>query len=101
MTFIVLFEDNPQADPDIRKRHMPDHLAFLTANASSVCAAGPLYDSEGGGRGGLWVVDADDETAVERLVHDDPFWPTGLRNSFTVLRWHQVFAEGRRLITPG
>ena len=35
---------------------------------------------------------------VERLVRDDPFWPTGLRQSVKVLEWKQVFAHGKRLI---
>jgi len=100
MKFIILFEDDPNADPDIRSRHMPDHLAFLEAHAASVMAAGPLFDGAGGGRGGLWIVEADGTAEVERLVHEDPFWPTGLRRSFTILSWRQVFADGVRLINP-
>ena len=44
MHFIVLFEDNPDADADIRQTHMAAHLAFLEANATKVSAAGPLAD---------------------------------------------------------
>jgi len=98
MKFIILFEDNPDADPDIRKTHMPDHLAFLERNAGAVPAAGPLFDASGNGEGGLWVVDAESEADAERLVHEDPFWPTGLRRSYRILRWTRVFADGKRLI---
>ncbi|WP_193185417.1 YciI family protein [Nisaea sediminum] len=97
MKFAVLFEDDPAADPDIRKTHMPAHLAFLDANKARIDAAGPL-PSYGESAGGLWIVEAPDAEAVETLVHADPFWPTGLRKSVQVLAWKQVFAGGRRLI---
>lgn len=98
MKYIILFTDNPDADPNIRTSLMPDHLAFLEAHAKHVSAAGPLHDASGVGAGGLWIVDADDEQQVEALVHQDPFWPTGLRQSFSVRRWTQVFADGKRNI---
>lgn len=98
MKFIILFEDDPNADPDIRKTHMPAHLSFLENNADHIETAGPLTDQAGAGQGGLWVVDAQSETDVERLISEDPFWPTGLRKSFKILRWTQVFAHGVRQI---
>ncbi len=92
MHFIVLFEDNPDK-AEARARHMPDHLAFLQRNAAAVRAAGPLKDGDEGA-GGLWVVEAETRDAVEALVREDPFYPTGLRRSWRVLAWHQVFADG-------
>lgn len=35
---------------------------------------------------------------VDRLVRDDPFWPTGLRSAVRVLAWRQVFADGKRYV---
>lgn len=99
MKFIILFEDNPVADPDIRKKHMPDHLAFLERNAGAIPAAGPLFDASARGEGGLWIVETESEADAERLVHEDPFWPTGLRKSYRILRWTRVFADGKRLIS--
>lgn len=96
MKFIILFEDDPAAPADVRSRFMPAHLAFLEANASSISAAGPLSDREGAPAGGLWVVDVDSPEDADRLVRADPFWPTGLRKSFRVLAWRQVFADGRK-----
>ncbi len=98
MKFIVLLEDNPSADPDIRKMHMSDHLAFLDSNSEKIEAAGPLSPVSGEGAGGLWVVDAEPGSEVERLTKNDPFWPTGLRKSFVVWEWKQVYADGWRLI---
>jgi uncharacterized protein len=98
MRFIVLFEDDPRHAAE-RQRLMPQHLAFLEANANAVLAAGPLRAVDGTPAGGLWLVEATDAAAVTMLVEADPFWPTGLRKSVRVLEWVRVFAEGRRL-TP-
>jgi uncharacterized protein len=98
MLYAVLFEDNPNLGADIRRQHMPAHLAFLEKNASHIKAAGPLRAPSGDPVGGLWVVEADSAGQVEALVQEDPFWPTGLRHSVRVLHWSQVFANGERLI---
>ena len=98
MKFVVLFEDAPSAGADLRARHMPEHLAFLERHAARVEAAGPLRDPGGAPAGGLWIVDAEDESQVRGLVEEDPFWGTGLRASVRILAWTRVFADGQRLI---
>jgi uncharacterized protein len=98
MLYAVLFEDNANVASDVRRRHMPAHLSFLESNAARIKAAGPLRASSGEPAGGLWVVEADGPEAVDALVKEDPFWPTGLRRSVRVLTWSQVFADGKRLI---
>jgi uncharacterized protein YciI len=97
MKFVVIFEDNPKAGTDLRRKHMPEHLAFLERNSARVTAAGPLRTDDGQSAGGLWVVEATDAAEVDRLVKEDPFWPTGLRKSFRILAWAQVYADGQRL----
>ena len=96
MLHVVLFTDNPD-HAEARQRLMPAHLAFLEQHQERIRAAGPLAESDGRGAGGLWLVDAESNQAVMDLVRADPFWPTGLRQSVRILRWAQVFAEGRRL----
>ena len=98
MLYVVLFEDNENLAADVRRQHMPSHLSFLERNASRIKAAGPLRAPAGGAAGGLWLVDADNPGAVDALVKEDPFWPTGLRRSVRVLSWSRVFADGKRLI---
>lgn len=97
MLYVVLFEDNPGLGLEVRRKHMPAHLSFLEKHADRVKAAGPLKSGSDEPAGGLWLVEAESANAVEALVKDDPFWPTGLRKSVRILRWLQVFAEGRRL----
>ncbi|MGI9422419.1 MAG: YciI family protein [Hyphomicrobiaceae bacterium] len=100
MKFVILFEDDPKAEPNIRQAVMAAHLSFLEANSEAIEAAGPLSKGSEGPTGGLWLVEADNERDVEHLVRTDPFWPTDLRKSFTILRWNQVFSGGVRRIQP-
>lgn len=96
MLYIVLFTDNADR-ADVRQRLMPAHLDFLERHREQIRVAGPLLESDGSGAGGLWLVGTASHDAVMELVQADPFWPTGLRKRARVLRWIQVFAEGRRL----
>lgn len=97
MKYIVLFEDNPHAAPDIRAIHMSDHLRFLQTNAGKVKAAGPLSRVDGVSAGGAWLVEAADETEVDALITGDPLWTTGLRAGVRIYVWNQVFADGQSL----
>ncbi len=97
MLYTIHFQDNLDADPDLRPRFMARHLAFLTSNASKIHAAGPLKDDDGQVRGGLWLVDVYTAAQAWDLVKADPFWPTGLRDKVEIKEWVQVFADGAAL----
>ena len=97
MQYIVLFEDTPGTE-HLRQTNMAAHLAFLEAHSSELLAAGPLFAPDGQGAGGLWLVEAATPEAVQVLIEDDPFWPTGLRQSVTIRAWRHVFRQGQRLI---
>ena len=99
MKFIIMFEDNPGTGDTVRAQYMQDHLSFLEANSESILAAGPLRETNGADAGGLWLVDAVDETSVQQLIETDPFWPTGLRKSAQIFAWNQVFSEGKRVVS--
>lgn len=90
MKYVVLFEDNPDTDVTVRMSYLPLHLKFLEKNAQKIAAAGDLSDTENNGAGGLWVMNAENEDEVQRYVREDPFWPTGLRKSFRIMKWSQV-----------
>jgi uncharacterized protein YciI len=98
MKFVVLFEDNPDAGQDVRRRHMPAHLAFLDEYKDRIQSAGPLYDRNNAAVGGLWIVNADDTETVEQLINVDPLRNTGLRKSWKTLHWAQVFENGEKLL---
>lgn len=104
MMYAVVFEDDDNL-AHMRSAHMSDHLAFLERNAASIESAGPLKDARNASpAGGLWIVDAENAQAVQALVEEDPFWPTGLRKAVRILEWTQVFNSGGRQIaaqSPG
>jgi len=68
MSAAIVLEDNAAAGVDVRRKHMPEHLAFLQRNAATIQAAGPLAEADGQGAGGLWLVEAKDPSAVDALV---------------------------------
>ena len=95
MLFVVQFEDvyagQPERLPE-RQQHMPAHLAFLAQHPDQVVAAGALRSSqEGTPLGGIWIVNAPDQAAVETLYQADPFWTAGLRRSVHVNHWAKAF----------
>lgn len=98
MKYIILFEDDPAVSANVRKENMPQHLAFLKSHTQQISAAGPLHDTKGNAAGGIWIVNADNADVLETLIQSDPLWETGLRKSFRVMRWTQVFADGKALV---
>lgn len=95
MIYVVRFTDMP-GKADLRQANMAAHLDFLDTQRG-VLAAGPVFDTDGDGRGGLWLVEAGSATEVEDMVATDPLTRAGLRESMIILEWRQVFREGRRI----
>ena len=100
MKLLILFQDNPDIDPNIRTIHMKSHLEFLCSHSNVVLAAGPVHKIDGCPNGGLWLVEVDTIAEAEALVRADPFWPSGLRKSYEFRKWTQVFADGEPKILP-
>lgn len=96
MIFVVLFEDNPGTE-HLRGAHMAAHLAFLESRGKDVAGAGPLFAPDGGGAGGMWLVEAETAEAVQAMVEADPFYPTGLRKRIAIREWRRVLRDGRRV----
>ena len=98
MKYAVFFEDDDQFAHK-RAEFMADHLQFLADNGDLIEAAGPMkFGETQEPAGGLWVVEADNAADVKALVETDPFWPTGLRKSVSILEWTQVYVDGRKMI---
>lgn len=98
MKFAVIFEDNPDADPEIRRTLTQAHLEFLEKNGDVIETAGPCTTTDGQPAGGLWIVDCASAADVDSLISRDPFWPTGLRKSVRILAWRHIYANGRRQV---
>jgi uncharacterized protein YciI len=48
--------------------------------------------------GAVWVVEAATRDEVETLFQSDPFWTSGLRQSFEILLWSKAFPDRQALI---
>ena len=98
MKYVILFEDNDEF-AHMRQQHMADHLEFLGRNSDMIESAGPMREADGvTPAGGIWIVEAEDAAQVQALVEEDPFYPTGLRQSIRILEWTQVYANGQKMI---
>jgi uncharacterized protein YciI len=56
-----------------------------------------LDPASGAAQGGMWLVEADSETEVRKIVENDPFFKAGLRRSIRISQWKLVFAGGRKV----
>jgi uncharacterized protein len=95
MLFAVLFTDKP-GQGALRAQHLDAHIEWVADHQDTVLVAGSLrHELADVPKGGLWVVEAPSKQAVHDLMHTDPFWTCGLRQSVEVLHWskaldHQV-----------
>jgi uncharacterized protein len=87
MRFAALFLDNlTPADLDATLTRA--HFDYLAQHADQITMAGGLRPAEGGGFcGSLWVIEAEDEVAAQRLIDDDPYCLAGLRPNKMLYRW--------------
>ena len=79
---MLTYTDDDMASDRVR----PEHRAYL-ASRPEVLAAGPLGDHPAGG---LILVQADDEEAVDALVDDDQIHREGLVAERLVRPWNPV-----------
>ncbi len=70
---------------DLHKANRDAHIEYLKKTYDAVRAAANLKDSlDGETTGIVWIIEAPDKAAAERVVKDDPFYTAGLRQSVTV-----------------
>jgi uncharacterized protein len=85
MLFVIHAKDKPGALPT-RLSHYDAHKAFLSDTSPHgvrIVMSGPLVDDDGATMiGSLFIVEADNRTAVERFNRADPFNKAGI--------WDQV-----------
>ena len=73
---------------------MQAHIDWLDENKDVVLIAGSVRLEVGGKPdGGLWIVEAPSQTAVETLIKSDPFSVHGLREGHEIRVWSKAFPE--------
>lgn len=83
-----LDRDDGRADA-IREAVRPAHRAYMDRFRDRVRLGGPVLDAAGRACGGLMLIEAEDEEAVQRIVADDPFEQAGLSSRIEIraFRW--------------
>lgn len=93
MLYIIQFEDKPDKS-ELRDKLLESHFKFLDLMKERVLVAGSMREVPSDKPvGGLWIVEARDESEVRDIFKDDPFWTNGLRASVRINRWHKAFQD--------
>ncbi len=85
--FLILCTDKPDGR-DLRAATRPTHLAYLSAGEVEVKLAGPWLDeADGGPRGSMLLVEAEDIAAARAFAAADPYARAGLFDTVEVRPW--------------
>ena len=90
MMFMIKF-DNLEDSHALRDAHLEAHIGYLDRYRNAIVVAGATRDADDSITGGMWLIEAADESAVREIFEEDPFWKAGLRRSVEVARWSRLF----------
>ena len=80
MLFYIQYTDKPDSLA-IRERWYSEHVKWLKAHGEILVAGGFRPAPDAPPKGSIWIVQAEDRAALERLIDTDPFWVHGLRGT--------------------
>ena len=92
MLFIVMLTDRP-GTAALRQQWLAAHLEWLRSQTAILQAGSLREEADANPVGGCWIVNAVDRAAVDSLLHSDPFWTSGLRDTVRILQWSVAFPE--------
>jgi uncharacterized protein YciI len=85
-TFVLMCVDHP-GGLDRRLAAREAHLAYARENLSMVKLAGPLMDEAGQMAGSMFIMDAQDQAAVEAFTAADPYSLAGVFERVEIRPW--------------
>ncbi len=89
MHFAIYCVDKANA-LDLRMANRPAHLAYIETKPIEIILAGPLLDTDGGMRGSLFIVEADDLAQAQRFSDADPYCRAGLFERVEITGFRKV-----------
>ena len=92
MQFVVYCLDKPNS-LDLRMATRTAHLAYLETNPIEIVIAGPLLDANGGMKGSMFIVEANDLAEVQRFSAADPYRKAGLFQRVEIDGFRKVFPK--------
>jgi len=75
--FVLICRDKKDS-LELRLKTREAHLAYVGDATIDILLAGPILDGEGNPTGSLFIIKADDESAVQRFAANDPYEQAGL-----------------------
>jgi uncharacterized protein len=98
MLFAMMFTD--KADhAELRGKNLQAHIEWLDKHREIILIAGSLRaDPADNPKGGLWIAEADSREQLLELLKTDPFYISGLRQSFEIFHWSKANSEREVLI---
>jgi uncharacterized protein len=93
MLFAVIFTDKA-GHGAVRTQNLTAHIEWLEQNRAVIPVGGSLRREPGETpRGGLWIANANSKEELDALLRTDPFFTSGLRESYEILYWSKANAE--------
>jgi uncharacterized protein len=76
---------------DLRMATRPDHLAYVGSFGAAVKLAGPLLvETDGSPKGSFFILDVENEAAVNAFADSDPYLSAGVFGERTIHAFRQV-----------
>jgi uncharacterized protein len=98
MLFAVLFTDKP-GHGVVRAENLQAHIDWLEKHKDVIPVGGSLRHALGEApKGGLWIAEAQSKLQIEELLKTDPFYISGLRQSYEILHWSKANAQRMVLV---
>jgi len=92
MQFVVYCLDKPNS-LDLRMATRGAHLAYLETKPIEIVIAGPLLDTNGGMKGSMFIIEANDLAEVQRFSAADPYRKAGLFQRVEIDGFRKVFPK--------
>ena len=90
MEFVLICKDKPD-HLDTRLATREAHLGWVATQGDAIRLAGPLLDDVGATMiGSLFIIEADDRSAVQAMNASDPYTQAGLFADVTIHPFRQV-----------
>lgn len=89
MQFAIYCVDKANA-LELRMANRPAHLAYIDTKPIDIILAGPLLGPDGGMRGSLFIVEADDLAQAQRFSEADPYRKAGLFERVDITGFRKV-----------
>lgn len=82
MLFLARITNKPNVE-ELKKANLQQHLTYLKDQSDKVLlSASSVREHESkNALAFYWIIEADDFEEADKIVHDDPFWVSGMRQS--------------------